>query len=757
MRRFAIGVTVLGVLVALYVVYARIGGTPSPGLSVPEPLPVPTADAAKEPNSRGGRIGPMDTEVIDIEKTRFFHRDESGRVDREFGFEVFLHKQADRWRFTHPYMTLFLPKLQCHVIADTGEVQVQSAFGQLVPNDALFQGNVVIHIAPPKRDDPRECLIYLDDVTFVAEQSLFSSTGPVRFESRSAVLEGVGMELIYDSLQGRLELFRVVKLTSLRIRSADIALFSGDKDVAGRERHGTGEPTAVAPQQRTGSASASAAAGVGRVLYECVLRGNATIDTPERIVIARDLLSIVDVPWPRSAQDESAADRKQTEPSEPNASEPVPEPLDTERPGQIAFHAPPAESFDIVVTCSGGLVVAPMGTWGRHVDPNDLTRYTEGIPPALDAQSNRQQAIAQRIEYNATTGDAAFIGPVQMAAPIDSNSLAGPAQAQANAGRTLAGRGESIPMTITAREAVRYISALDRVLFEGDCMATAVKTDPNVTHEFALSAPTFALDLVEDVNAMPSGKAIGKAVTLKRFWTDGGPASIVVKRRAGRLHSAGEGKLLGSTQVLASQLEYEAASKLFTARGPDGELRLNNAQGSSLDPNVVELRASRTPSRTAGDKPRQVDPNAFGFNEPCYAFLQGFDLLTFASDTNRIVVASESQPILIDYIAMTNGRPGRHIRGSAGNLDLTLLQTAPGRMELGSLIAAKGITYEDQDKQFAGGTLTYDRERSLVKVVGDDTQPCSLNGAPVDGIEMDVTTGTLKTRLEGPGVFQGKR
>jgi len=754
-RKFVIGLMVLGVLLALYMGYARIGGTPSPGLSVPKPLPLPVLETTGEPNVQGGKIGA--THVITIEKTRFFHRDENSRVDREFGFEIILHKQADRWRFTNPYMKLFLPKLQCHVIADTGEVQVQTAFGQLIPNDALFQGNVVIHIVPPKRNDPRECRIYLDDVTFVAEKSLFSSTGPVRFVSRSAVLEGVGMELIYDSLQGRLELFRIIELTSLRLRSADIALFSGDKETARQERRGTGEPAAGAfgPEPASG----------GHVFYECVLHGNATIDTPERIVIAQDLLSITDIPWVRSVEGEQAGDRTAKGPSEPNASEPpaepAPEPLDTKPLRRIAFDAMPAESFDIVVTCSGGLVVAPVGTWSRYVDPNAIARSQGGVGPSLDVQSDRQQAIARRIEYNATTGDAAFIGPVQMAAPLDPNSLAGPAQAQAASAptgtrRTRSSRDEPIPMTITAQEAVRYMSASNRVVFEGNCVASAEKTDPNVTHAFALSAPTFALDLVEDANAPAPQKTTGKAVTLKRFSTGGGPASIVVRRRAGRLHSAGDGRLLGWTRVRASQLEYEAANRLFTAHGP-GELQLNNAPASSLDPNVGELRAGRAPPRDVRDKPRQIDPNAFGFNQPCYAFLRDFDVLTFASDTNRIVVAAESRPILIDYIPVIKGKYGQPIRGDAGHLDLTLLQTAPGRMELASLVASKGVTYEDQAKQFVGGTLTYDRERSLVKVVGDDTQPCYLNGALVDQIEMDTATGALKIQLQAPGVFQGKR
>jgi hypothetical protein len=758
-RKFVIGLIVLGVLLALYLGYTRIGGTPPAGLSVPEPLPLPATDTAEEPNGRSGRIGPLNTEVIDIKQTRFLHRNESGRVDREFGFEVFLHKQADRWRFTNPYMKLFLSKTQCHVIADTGEVQVQTAFDQLIPNDALFQGNVVIHIIPPKRNDPKECFIYLDDVTFVAEKSLFSSTGPVRFVSRSAVLEGVGLELIYDSMQSRLELFRIIELKSLRIRSADIALFSGDKETARHERRATGGQTAGAAQGLAG-ASGSESAGAAPVIYGCVLRGDVTIDTPERLVIARELLSITDVPWVRSGESEPGGNRE----AEPNMSEtpaaPAPEAMNTKASRQLAFDAMPAEQFDIVVTCSGGLVIAPQGALSRYATPDTVAQVRGGASPALDARSSRQQAIAQRIEYNATTGDALFAGPVQMAASLDPNSLAGPAQAQAGRRRA---DGEPIPMTITARNAVHYTSSLNRVVFEGDCLVSAEKTDPNVTHSFALSAPAIVLDFVEDTNAPISEKAVGKAIALKRFSTDGGPASIVVRRRAGELRPGGtgpapkaDGRVLGWTGVQASHLEYEAATKLFTARGP-GELQLINAQASSLDPDAGELPFGPVSSRGIRAERPQTDPNAFSFNQPCYAFLRDFDLLTFASDTNRIVVAAESQPILIDYISVADGKYGPHIMGDAGHLDLTLRRTAAGRMELASLVASKGITYEDETRQFAGGTLTYDHEQSLVTVVGDELQPCYFNGALVTQIEMNVTTSDVKTRGLAPSIIQGKR
>ena len=714
MRKFVIGLVVLGVLLVLYVGYVRLSGTGPSGLAARKPLSIPQVDALEEPKGQGGRIG--DTEIIDVNRTRLFHRDQNGRPDREFGFEVILHKQGDRWQFTNPYMTLFLPKVRCDVTADTGEVQVQTVFGQLIPNDALFRGNVLIHIVPPKPNDPRECLIYLDDVTFVAEKSLFSSTGPVRFVSRSAVLEGVGMELIYDSVRSQLDLFRIVALKSLRLRSADVALFSGDKDRAKAERRGPPGQTAAAAQ---------GTAGAEPVRYECILRRDATLETPERIVIALDLLAITDIPWARSAEEGPTADLASGESSEPNTAEtPTPEPLDTTASRQIAFGLMPPESFDIVVTCKGGLVVAPAGASGRYPDLNGTAQPVEGVPPSLDLQSRRQQAIAQRIEYNATTGDATFVGPVQMTASLDPNSLAGPGSELAAAQSS---PGESVPMTITARDAVRYLSASNRVVFDGNCVAYAEKKDPNVTHAFTLSAPTFALDLGEDVNAPAVKKAAGRAITLKRFSTAGGQASLAVRRRAG-------GLLLGWTKVLASQLEYEAASKLFTARG-EGELQLNNAQITQ----------------------RHTDPNAFGFNQPCYALLSGFDELVFASDTNRIVVAAKSQPMPIGYIPVIDGKYGQPIRGDAGHLDLTLRRTDAGRMEIASLVASGGVSYVDQTRQFVGSTLTYDGEKSLVRVVGDETQPCRLNNALVDYIEMDIATGAGKTQLRAPSTIQGKR
>jgi hypothetical protein len=632
----------------------------------------------------------------------------------------------------------------------------------------------VIHVIPPRPDDPRECFIYLDDVTFVAEKSLFSSAGPVRFVSRSAMLDGRGMELIYDGIRGRLELFRIVDLAGLRIRSADIGLFSGKQEAASPSRPaGAGESaTPLGPASTRDANPSQPSVGPGDY-YQCVLRRNVTIDTPERLVVAREVISINNIFWPRSEEPQvtTSAAGQAAEPNETEAlAIPAPDALNTTPSHQFEFDALPAESFDIVVTCDGGCVIAPVDSPVRREDPNDDAQDTAAIPERRALTADRgetgrevpQSAIGQRIDYDAATGDAVLGGPVEVTLRLDPNHLAGgltgtSSQSALRLNPPQSGSaGKPVPMTITATDAVRFSSAMNRVLFQGDCVASAERTDPNVASSFLLSAPVFLLDLARDANA----PVPGRTMTIERFSTDGGPASIFVGRRAAPVSAdpSSAASLLGWTRVLASRFGYEAVPPLFTARGP-GELQLYNGQAAS---------AGRTPQAGPPERP-SPDAAVAGaaFDQPCYALLRDFSLLTFAPDTSRIVVSANPGPILFDYIPVLDGSApagfvqagasDQHIWGDAGHLDLTLRRNSVGQMELAAAVASGGITYEDRTRRFAGDKLTYDRDRSLVRITGDPVRPCYLNGALVDQIEMNVDTGTLKTQLRAPSTFQGRR
>ena len=75
-------------------------------------------------------------------------------------------------------------------------------------------------------------------------------------------------------------------------------------------------------------------------------------------------------------------------------------------------------------------------------------------------------------------------------------------------------------------------------------------------------------------------------------------------------------------------------------------------------------------------------------------------------------------------------------------------------MELSSIAALEGISFEDNDNQFAGSTLFYDYTQNLVTVEGEETRPCYLNGALVDRIEMDPNTGYIKAEIQSPSILQ---
>jgi len=770
LRKFVIGSVALAALLAAYALYSRLGGTGPVSVVAPELLP-PIAEAgAREPNRASGKLG--ETEIGPVEKTWFFHRNQNRRVDRVLGFEELVPKEGE-FVFVRPFMKLFLPKFQCHVVADTAQVQLETALGQVIPNDAMFHGNVVIHIVPQEPNDPRECFIYLDDVAFVADKSLFSSSGPVRFVSRLALVEGTGMQLIYDGVLGRLELFRIMRLGSARTRSADVASFTrgGKKAKSGEQAVVPSGPDSRGP---AGRADPNRAPGD---YYECVLRRNVTVDSPQGVVTAEELFRIDDIFWPRSAESKPAADRAAGASSEPNEPETdlAPDILDSPASRRLAFDAMPMESFDIVVTCDGGLVITPEGASARFADPNTTAPSDVSAGRATHADTaspDRLRAVARQIAYNAITGDGVSTGPLRMTLSLDPNNLfpSTPAESLSSspsagstdtavAGaesrverRTPPGRSRAqaplMPMTVSARDTVRFLSASQQVMLEGDCTVSVEKTDPNVRYLLTMAAPTMTLDLARDPNIQP----VEKAVALKRFATGGGLAEVTIRRWVG-------GQPRGWVRLPASRLDYDADAKLFTAHGP-GQLHIHNDQVPART-DVPAMAGADLAEAKSSDQgvtgTAKTDLGLFDLNRPSYAFLRDFDLLTFAPDTRRIVVTADQRPILLDYFPLIGGKYDQPVRADAGHLEMTLEQTPDNQTEIASLIASQGITYEDKTRKFAGNILTYDRGQSLVKITGDRSHPCYFNGALVSRIEMNVKTGAAKTTPQAPIIIQGQR
>jgi len=548
LRKFLVGLVVLAALLVGYLVYAQLGGTPPVELDLPVPLPGPT-----EPGTDAGddAIGTVDGVGIGpLKQTRLFHTNENQQVDRELGFEELHHEEGEQWQMTYPFMKLYLPEFRCDVTADRGTFQLETAFGKLMPNDAVFQGNVVIHIVPPEPNDPMECFIYLDDVAFVADQSLFSSNGAVKFVSRSAALEGTGLELIYDGARRRLELFRVTDLDSLRLRSAEIGSLSSvtgpDEGAASPDARVAVEPAAAetAASQSRPPAADDRALSINNILWE---ESERETDPPEPPAESADpnAREVVPIPGP------DALDEPPAESADPNAREVVPIPgpnaLDTTASTQIAFDAIPEEFYDIVVTCDGGFVVAPTDSARAFGEPGAPTEEAADAPvPEATDSPGRQRALARRIDYDVPTGDTTLAGPVDLTFYVDPNGLGGQSPA-----------GELVPMQVTARRDVRFLAASRQVLFEGECVARVEQADTEARYEYTLMAPRFTLGL----GVKPAAAGDKTNVTVTRFAAHGGAVSLVVLKRV-------EQELAGWTGFEASRMDYEADRQFFTALPP---------------------------------------------------------------------------------------------------------------------------------------------------------------------------------------------
>ena len=725
-RKSVVGLVALAALIGVYLLYTQISQTPPIVADRTQTLAPPTADGNDDAQNRVGTI--LDVGIGRVKQTRFLHRNEHNEVDRDLGFETLLHQQGSQWEITQPYLKLFLPTFRCEVTANRGKVQVETVFSQLTAGDARFSGNVVIHLVSTEPNDALECFIHLDDVGFLAARSLFSSTGAVRFFAREAQVTGTGMELLYDEAHGRLELFRILQLGSMRFRGGVLS------SAAGRTRPRSG----AAPSSHSPLAGQTRAAGSPAALpgdcYQCIFLSNVAIETPESIITANDLLLIKNIPWSGSEQSQ-ALTKRVLDPDDPNAAPyPGPNALDTTTSSHAAISSIPPESFDTVVTCDGGFEVTPMGRERKTEDGKPKTEKRERkaenraiLRDSSGGAPERQRVTARRIDFDALTSDTTLDGPVEMTIPLDPNGL-----------REAKAAMQAMPMSVTAQESVRFLAASSRILFAGDCKVTLLRFEPNLTYEYTLTAPGLALDVVSD----PNQKKVD-AVTARKFVTEGSPAALRIVRRGPNA------QILGWTKLNAAQLRYEADPRL-PASQPAGQAR--GVEFTATGPGEVWIRNDELINPKA-------DPNQFSFGRPCVARLTNFDTLKYFLPANRIIAEDDAQQLLLDYFPLVDGKYSRHTRAVAGHIEATLKEITKGHLELATLTATQGIEYEDEAarQSFVGSSLSYDYSQSLVAVRGDGAQRCLLNDSLVDQIDLNLKTGRIKADIPGPSTVQVPR
>ncbi len=747
LRKFVIGFISLAAVLAIYLLYGRVSKTPPVDTDAGAEFTDTVADSNLGVfDSKVGMIGEVGVETV--RKARYIILNKNQEVEREWGFERLLHEVRDIWEIEKPYMNIYRRNFKCYITADIGKVRVETAVGKSTPKDATFTGNVVVHILPEGPGKIKESHIYLDDIIFLSEKSQLSTANSVKFVSEDAQMLGIGLELIYDDVLERLEYLRIVDLESLHIKSSQTGFLPGAKRQTDRSPDAGGpaemqqpdEPAVVIykgevqpPVARPKVEQEKACPERSRrgEYYKCVFSKNVFIDSPEQLVFAHDEISINDIFWSKASSGQSSeadAGARTAETSQSNEADADAGTAEQARKGaddantynvaaekQNEPNESPEKFEDIIVTCNNGFIIVPKDsprTLENPAETNIAANDTYSRPPGkFDQAEGRTTFITRRIDYSAPTGDAVATGLSELMFYTGDITTAKNDEAP-------------VPVKVTAQEGAKFFQASNQAIFEG-CLCTMLREDPNVQQKYILSAPKLTIDMHKDTNEQSLKSRAG----IEHLTADGGLVRL-------RTIKTAKQKLLGWIELESRKFDYDPGKGLFIATGP-GIIRMDNSK----------ITASG------------ADAGKFSLRKPCYAFLREFDTLEYFIQENRIVADARSQRLLIDYFPVVNGKYGQQIKAEAGHVVALLTETAEGQTELSTMTTTGGIKYLDEENknEFIGSELFYDHKKSVIKVRGDQLQPCYLNGALVDGIIYDLTTGKVEAQISAPGVLQLNR
>ncbi len=690
-RKLIIGLVSLAVVFAVFLLYNLMSETPPIDIDRGAELAKEVADSnAAEFDREVGKIA--DVGVGTIRKAKYTHLNAQKQLDREFGFEKLLHEQGDQWEIEKPYMNIFRRNFKCYITADKGTVQIEDALGRATPKDATLTGNVVIHILPETATGVKESFVYLDDVVYISERSQFSTAGPVKFISPDAQMLGRGMEFVYNDELNRLEFLRIVHLEDLRIRTSSKASLLGSQQTEPPAEPVAGDVT----QEQAVEQNAKVADRKSGVHYRCLFDKNVVVNTPQQTVLT-DRLSINNILLSKASSSKSAkADETRS---------------DTSGTLTKAADESTEEFVDVTVTCDGGILVTPMDSPAApessvKIGPKPTVTDSQSTESPDDA-TGRTKFVAQQIDYCAAAGDTVASGPSELTFYV--NDLIDRQAPQA-----------PVPVKVTAQKQAQFQPAANQVVFEGDCVCTMTRTDPNIRQEYSLTAPKITVNLAED----KTRQSAGPAAAIEHVTADGGVVQLAIVKKTGN-------ELLGFTKLKCRRFDYDSSQELFLATGPDGLIAVDNSKIESSDKNVSK----------------------FGLRRQCYVIMRGFETLNYLLQSNQIIADAGRKGIIIDYIPVIKGKYGPQATMTTSHIEVPLYKTPTGRTDLSSLTATGGFTYEEPDIQFQGSRAFYDG-KSLITAQGDKVQPCYLNGALADAIEYNLRTGRVKTKITGPGILR---
>ncbi len=759
-RGIFIGLVTLTVLLVIYLLYSNFNDTPVIEVNtiLSPDSNEPTVEFERQVGKVGDGVG-----VGSVQKAYFFDLNpKTEKLEREFGFSKLLHEEGEIWEIEKPYMTVYKDDLTCSITADFGTVLLEKESAKPSPKDATLKGNVVIHIEPKAPSKTKTSTLYLDEVVFIGSKSQFSTIGSVHFVNPDAEMEGTGMELIYNQQLERLEILKIIKLKSLKIKSdSDTSLFSSDKkenkkadtnqdnkpvQAAAKTDGPSTEP--VLPESASTPVLPATAAPETNIEtkklqsdetsedvenYKCILNKNVVIDCPEQLIFADKI--IIDNIKSGTSKDEDKAKKvelvdpqKTVETPKQVASaqktvQPVasgesgtPRVIQVPRPEEIFV-----ESKDIiVVTCDGGIVFAPRETILEVAkEAVEATQVAEiAVPQSFkDSNDYRAKFLADSIQYDVDTEKTIARNNIQLLF--------------FNTERVNPNSDEKIktPVTVSAADKVEFWPLDNKVIFEGNCLCRMTKPETGFLQSYNLSGDQLIIDLENKKEKTEKVSDTG----IKHLRAIGGTVRLSSVKTA-------DAEQLGGVEMKCRQFDYTTEDEVMVATGPDGIIKVDNSNISMP----------------------QGETKTVALKKPCWAIVQNFQSLKYSTITNELNINSEVSDMLrIDYIPIDPNKDDQHILATASNLDVKMTENS----ELLSLHAFGGVTYDEQqplvrNKQkstpvyFEAEEFLFDSVRSLITAQGTEEKPGRIDNAPFEVIKYDLESGRLlKAKFEGPMIF----
>jgi hypothetical protein len=514
-------VSFLAVLV-VYFIYNRLSRTPP----IPADIYVTPAEQLADvcdTNAGIGKVG--DVGVGIIKNARYTTLNARKQVEREFGFQELLHQDGNDWEIEKPYMNIYRKSFNCTITGERAKVAVEIAGGRVTPKQGMLMGNITIRIMP-KQKDAGETTLYLDDIAFSADKSLFSTAGPVELVSQNVRLSGTGVEIVYNGDDERLERLQITNLKSLRIKR-----WSGGTVLESTPGADTNNPKQKGDNEQASKRGQN---------YQCALDKNVRIETPNERLLA-DALLINDIFIPggsaEQSQNESAPDINTT---------PIPS---SNKPEAAQSAESPS---DVSIACDGGIIVVPMGASAKKELPPE--QAYAAIIAEQDSNSSPVGKTTFRggnVTYSAATGEAMALGLSSIAFDVNV--------------KTRDGDARPATVRLTSHREALFSPASNKSIFEGDCRCTVSQQQDKILQQYIVLSDKLQIDL-----AKKNTRKTDSSLDVNRLIASGPNTHLAGVRKIGD-------KLLTGLELKCPLINYDTAGGNLFAAGP-GLIKVDNSQ-----------------------------------------------------------------------------------------------------------------------------------------------------------------------------------